>query len=310
MHCSDQITVQLLYLHDYKSLTLHWRSFSCIVHSTSAAINNSFQHNLNLIVAVLPNCDLALCLSQGQYHYCTVHTHTTKIHISCQTIDWVCYISVHHRIVTSYCLPFAHNISLTEFLSEAIYRILWNIDAFCSTVSLLPHSSSFQLHWVSPTPFQPVSWTAMLAKSIWEHWAWHSHFAALGVRDPQCYCLGRHQIDCLPHNQLLRHLDNPSCPSSSGNSRCPKCFQVRIAHHFWVDDGSFFGFGRHWTFEFILHGGSLQTMLVAKEIFLTIEMPPHNQVERVIRTLWRSLLCPKCILRLASACFEHEIPSV
>jgi len=26
MHDSDQITVQLLYLYDHKSLTLHWRS--------------------------------------------------------------------------------------------------------------------------------------------------------------------------------------------------------------------------------------------------------------------------------------------
>jgi hypothetical protein len=38
-------------------------------------------------------------------------------------------------------------------------------------------------------------------------------------------------------------------------------------------------------FEFILQGGFFQTKLVAMEIFLAIEMQPHDYVERVTRML-------------------------
>jgi len=50
----DQSTVYLWYLHDHKLLTLCWRSFYRIAHSTSAAIDSSFHHDLNLLEVFLP----------------------------------------------------------------------------------------------------------------------------------------------------------------------------------------------------------------------------------------------------------------
>jgi len=57
-------------------------------------------------------------------------------------------------------------------------------------------------------------------------------------------------------------------------------------------------------------GRSLQTKVVAKEIFLPIWMHPHHHVERVTRMLWQSPRCLKCIPLQSSGYFEHEIPSV
>jgi len=66
MHNSNQITVYLLYLQNHKSLKHCWRSFQCFVHSTSAAIDNSFHHDLNLMVVYLTDWDMALWQSQAQ----------------------------------------------------------------------------------------------------------------------------------------------------------------------------------------------------------------------------------------------------
>ena len=118
MHNSDQITVELPYIQNHKSLILRWPSFQWIVHSTSAAVDNSFHHDLNLLEVVLADWDLALWQRRAQYHSCTVHSHMTKIYESCQKLHCVCYASVYQPIFTSYCSPFAHNISLTKTLSQ------------------------------------------------------------------------------------------------------------------------------------------------------------------------------------------------
>jgi len=118
MHNSNRITVWLPYLQHHKSLTLRWPSFWCIVHSTSAAIDNSFYHDLNLLVFILRDWDLALWRSQAQWNSSTVHTHTPKIDVSCQMLHWACYTSIHQPIFTSYCSQFAHNISLTKTLGQ------------------------------------------------------------------------------------------------------------------------------------------------------------------------------------------------
>jgi len=119
MHNSEQITVQLPYLQDHKSLRLCWRPFQCIVHSTSGAIDNCFHHDLNILVVFLTDWDSALWQSWAQEHSCTVRSHRTRSYLSCQMIHCACYTSVYQPIVTSYCLPFAHNISLTETLGQA-----------------------------------------------------------------------------------------------------------------------------------------------------------------------------------------------
>jgi len=66
MHNSDQMTVQLPFLQDHKSLMLRWRSLRYIVHSISAAIDNCFYHDLNLLVIFLSVWDSALWQSRVQ----------------------------------------------------------------------------------------------------------------------------------------------------------------------------------------------------------------------------------------------------
>jgi len=56
---NDQVTGELAYLQDHKSLTLRSRSFEHIVHSASAAVNHSFHHDLTLLVAFLSDSDSA-----------------------------------------------------------------------------------------------------------------------------------------------------------------------------------------------------------------------------------------------------------
>jgi len=60
IHDSNQITVQLLYLRDPKSFMLHWRSFQCIVDSTSTAPNDCIHNHLNWLVAFLTDWDSTL----------------------------------------------------------------------------------------------------------------------------------------------------------------------------------------------------------------------------------------------------------
>jgi len=66
MHNHIQITVQSPYLQDYTSLTQHRRSIWGIVHSTSAAINNCFHHDLNLLIVFLADWESALWQSWAQ----------------------------------------------------------------------------------------------------------------------------------------------------------------------------------------------------------------------------------------------------
>ena len=233
----------------------------------------------------------------------------TKNDVSWQKIHCACYTWIYEPIFPIYILPFAHNISLTETLGQATWS-WWTIDAFCPTFSSLLYFSLFLLHWLSPTPFQPVSLTSVLAEPIWEHLAWLSHPAALGIPDPRCHCYALYRIPRLPCNRLPCHLDYPSHQSSLANFRCPKCFQVCYPCLFWLDDSWFSGFSRHLRLVFLLQGGPLQTKVVAKVIILTIWMQLHHHVERVSRRLWRWLGCPKCIQLLSSACFESEITSV
>ena len=66
MNNSDQITFQWLYLQDQTLLMLHWRSFKYIVHSKSAAFDNSIFNYLNLLVATLPDWELSLWQRSAQ----------------------------------------------------------------------------------------------------------------------------------------------------------------------------------------------------------------------------------------------------
>jgi len=167
----------------------------------------------------------------------------------------------------------------------------------------------FLLHWPSPTPFQHVPLTAVLAEPIPERLVSHSHPPNLGIPDPRCNWFALYQTQHLPRNRLCCHLDYPSHHSSLANLQCQICFQVSYHRHIRLDDGWSSGFGGYLRFEFIFLRGLLQTKLVAKDIFLTIWMHPHHHVEWVTRLLRQSLPCPKCILRQLSACFQCKIPS-
>jgi len=97
---------------------------------------------------------------------------------------------------------------------QARLRSWWNINAFCSSFSWFPHSSSFSFHWLSPTPLKPVSLTYILAESIWEHLVLHSLPSALVIPVPACHCLALYHIQCLPCNHLHCYLDDGSRHSS------------------------------------------------------------------------------------------------
>ena len=86
IHNIDQVTGELLYLQDHKSLTLRWRSFQCIVHSSSAAVHNCFHPDLTVPVGFLLDWDSTLWQSRAASLSCTVHSHTTKNDVSCQKI--------------------------------------------------------------------------------------------------------------------------------------------------------------------------------------------------------------------------------
>jgi len=119
MNNSDHVTRELPYLQDHKSFTHRWPTFHCIVHSTSAAVNNRFHHDLTLLVVFLSDCDSALRQSRVVYYWCTVHSHTTKHDVYRQMIHCICYTSVYQPIFTSYFSWFTQNIYLTENLGQA-----------------------------------------------------------------------------------------------------------------------------------------------------------------------------------------------
>jgi len=118
MHNNDQGTSELPYLQDHKLLTLHWCSFYCIIHLTSAAIHNCFHLDLTVPVGFLLDWDWTLWQSRAASFSCTVHSHTNQNDVSYQKIDCACNTSIDEQIFRSY-LPFAHNISLTETLGQA-----------------------------------------------------------------------------------------------------------------------------------------------------------------------------------------------
>jgi hypothetical protein len=118
IHNNGQVTSELPYIQDHKSLTLHWRTFCCVIHSTSAAVHNCLHPDLTVPVGFLLDWDSTLWQSRAALLSCTVHSHTTKNDVSCQKIHCACYSSIYEQTFTSY-LPFAHNISLTETLGQA-----------------------------------------------------------------------------------------------------------------------------------------------------------------------------------------------
>ena len=130
---------------------------------------------------------------------------------------------------------------------------------FRPTFSWFPCSYSFPLHWPSPTLFQPVSLTSVLAESIRRDLHWHSPPPALGILEHRCQCLALFEIQLLPCNCLCCHLDYPPCHSCQANCVCPPCCQVRCHHHFGLDDGQFFWFRGYFRFEFVIQGGCLLT---------------------------------------------------
>jgi len=184
------------------------------------------------------------------------------------------------------------------------------IDPFCPTLSWYPVSCSFPLYWLLPTPIQPVSWIAVLAKLIREDLVRHSHLTTPSFLDPGCHCLTAYPIQHLPCNRLHCHLEYPSRHSSLPKFQCLKCFQAGYPHHLQLGDGWFFWFSRHLLFEFLLQGGAVQTKLLPDMIFPTIKMQPHHHGERVTDILQWSLPYLKCILQLSLAWFDHDIPSV
>jgi len=108
----------------------------------------------------------------------------------------------------------------------------------------------------------------MYAESIREHFVRRFHHGAQGIPEPEWHWLSRYQIQCLPSSRRWCRLYYPSPHPGYPNLQCPRCLQVRYPHHFRLDDGWFVSWGRQFIIEFILLGGSLQTQLVAKEIFM------------------------------------------
>jgi len=165
------------------------------------------------------------------------------------------------------------------------------------------------MHEPLQTDFKPLSLTYVLAESIREKLARHSHPAALGILDPRCNCLAQYNIQCLLCNRLRWYLDYPSGHSRVTNLRCPTCCHVCYTQHFRLDDDWLCRFGRRLIFQFTLQGGPLQTKLVTMMIFLPVWMQPHNHFGSVTRRLRQSLQCPICSIRRSSTCFDPEIPS-
>jgi len=144
----------------------------------------------------------------------------------------------------------------------------------------------FPLLWQSSTPFQRLSLTSVLAKSIQENLVQHSQPSALGFPKLWCHCLALYQIHRQPRRPLWCRLDYPSHHASYANYQCRKCYQVHYHHQVLLDGGQFVWFGGHLIHELMLQGGPLQTKLVAKVIFLTIYMPLHHHVKSLTTMLW------------------------
>jgi len=148
MRNSDQITGQLPYLQDQKSLSLRWCSFKYIVHSKPAAINNWIDNCLNLLAAFLPDGDSALWEHWANKYSCICRSNSSKIYTSCLIIHFAHYTAVYYPILTCDGSIFSHNISCNEILSQTTWRIGWKyVDAISPTFSSSPDSSSFPLGW-------------------------------------------------------------------------------------------------------------------------------------------------------------------
>jgi len=233
------------------------------------------------------------------------------------TIDisnWIIYFPrytcVYEQLSSCDCQLLSHIISQSEILGQATYRTWWkHIDPISPTFSCFPYSSMYPLHCQSSVPVQPVSISSVLAKSIQEHLVWQWQPSALGIPKPWCQCLTLYRIHRLPHSSPRTWLDYPNHNFSSADIQCWKCFRLGSSNQFRLEASCVFWFGRHLILEFVPQAGPLQTKLVAKVIFLTIYMQPHNQVEFLTRKLWWSLLYLKCIQQLSFAWFEREIPS-
>jgi len=157
------------------------------------------------------------------------------------------------------------------------------------TLSCCPSSFSFPEYWLSSTPFQLVSFTFMLAKSIDKHSVWHIHCTVLGILDPRSYCLALFRMHCLPPSCLCCNLEYPSTHSNQANFWHPKCCQVCYSHHFRLHGGRCSWSSCHLLLEFVLGWGALQAKLIATVIFLTVYMQPHHQRDSLTRMLSWSL---------------------
>jgi len=78
MHNSNHMTVELPYLQDRKSLTLHWHSFYCIIHWQSASIDDCIHNYLTSLVAFQADWDWALWQSRAKEYSWTGGTHSVK----------------------------------------------------------------------------------------------------------------------------------------------------------------------------------------------------------------------------------------
>jgi len=119
----------------------------------------------------------------------------------------------------------------------------------------------------------------MLAESIREHPGWQWHPMTLGISDPRRHYLARYRIHRLPPRHFCHQSDYPGNKSSQAKCWCPKWFQMHNLSHLWLNGGRFVLFGEHLLPEIVSEGGSLQTKLVAKVIFSTVEMQLYHHVE-------------------------------
>jgi hypothetical protein len=158
-------------------------------------------------------------------------------------------------------------------------------DTFYPTYWWLDYSCLFPMHWLSLASCQPGSIASIMAKSIWQQLVWHSSPTAMGYSNAQCNRLAPYPIQHLPGNCLSWHFDHPRCHSSLANVLCPKCFQLHCPHHFRLDDTWFFLFSTYWILQVVFQGGPLQTKVVAKVIFQTIQMQPHHHMQDWTRCL-------------------------
>jgi len=110
-HNSNQSSFQWPHFDDQRSVTFHGQVFAYIAHSSSAAIDNYIQHDLNSLVTFLTYWDLALWQGWAQYYSCTVYSYSSKIYIYCWMIYFAQYTLYYQPKLICDCAPFSSNLS-------------------------------------------------------------------------------------------------------------------------------------------------------------------------------------------------------